>query len=197
MKSILAIVLLLAASGCASPSWQGPTEPAQEKTPAGVEVYLQTLDALVQASPEERAVIYKRVASDYRRTPTTTNRLRFALVLSIPGHPAADPREAARILSDILQEPVGLLPMERSLARVQLQHAEALSRLETQNRQLAATVEELRRQRTRVSSRELEAATNENMRLRAALSEAEAKLEAIRTIERAVLDRDEPVTEPR
>jgi hypothetical protein len=197
MKSSLAIVLLLAAGGCASPSWQGTPDPAPQQTPAGVEVYLQTLDALVQSSPEERAVIYKQVASEYRRTPTTTNRLRFALVLSIPGHPAADPREAARILSDILQEPVGLLPMERSLARVQLQHAEALSLLETQNRQLAATVEELRRQSTRVSSRELEAATSENMRLRAALSEAEAKLEAVRTIERAVLERDEPVTEPR
>jgi TolA-binding protein len=194
-----AIFLLAAGAlgGCSAPPWQSGSPTAPATTPAGLEVYLDTLDALVRASPEQRLAIYDRVASEYRRTPTTTNRLRFALVLSTPGHAAADPEEAARILSHILQDPVGLLPLERSLARVQLQHAEALAQLETQNRRLAATVEELHTQNTRVATRELEAATQENMRLRAALAEAEAKLEAIRTIERAVLERDEPATEPR
>ncbi len=191
---VLAVLLL---GGCAAPSWQTDPAPTPATQPAGLEVYLDTLDALVQASPEQRMVIYDQVASEYRRTPTTTNRLRFALVLSTPGHPAADPEEAARILSEILQDPVGLLPLERALARVQLQHAEALASLETQRRELGATVEELHRQNTRIATRELEAAIEENMRLRAALAEAEAKLEAIRTIERAVLERDDPATEPR
>ena len=197
MRGLIALLAALMLGGCAAPPWQSDPSEAPTATPAGLEVYLDTLDALVRASPEHRMVIYDQVASEYRRTPTTTNRLRFALVLSTPGHPAADPSEAARILSDILQDPVGLLPLERSLARVQLQHAEALALLETQNRELEATVEEVHRRRAQNAARQLEAANQENLRLSAALAEAEAKLEAIRSIERAVLDRDEPATEPR
>ena len=197
MRGLIALLAALMLGGCAAPPWQSDPSEAATATPAGLEVYLDTLDALVRASPEQRMVIYDQVASEYRRTPTTTNRLRFALVLSTPGHPAADPSEAARILSDILQDPVGLLPLERSLARVQLQHAEALALLETQNRELEATVEEVHRRSAQNAARQLEAANQENLRLSAALAEAEAKLEAIRSIERAVLDRDEPATEPR
>ena len=197
MRGLIALLTALMLGGCAAPPWQSDPAEAPAATPAGLEVYLDTLDALVRASPEQRMVIYDQVASEYRRTPTTTNRLRFALVLSTPGHPAADPSEAARILSDILQDPVGLLPLERSLARVQLQHAAARALLETQNRELEATVEDVHRRSTQNAARHLEAANKENLRLSAALAEAEAKLEAIRSIERAVLDRDEPATEPR
>ena len=197
MRGLIALLAALMLGGSDAPPWQSDPSEAPTATPAALEVYLDTLDALVRASPEHRMVIYDQVASEYRRTPTTTNRLRFALVLSTPGHPAADPSEAARILSDILQDPVGLLPLERSLARVQLQHAEALALLETQNRELEATVEEVHRRSTQNAARQLEAANQENLRLSAALAEAEAKLEAIRSIERAVLDRDEPATEPR
>jgi hypothetical protein len=116
--------------------------------------------------------------------------LRLALALSIPGHAAADPLQAQRLLGELLALGNTLLPEERILATIHLQEVEQRLILdaasEQQQRETADELASLNAE----SARQLEAMRQENQRLQDALAEAEEKLEAITSIERSIRARD-------
>ena len=145
--------------------------------------YLATLDRLGQGGAAQQAEIIESTRSAYLMDPSTRKRLQYAFVLSVPGHPASDPAGARALLGEALATPETLLPSERALADLMVRDLDARLALTRENESLrngSATEEE-----TRIAelNRRLQAETSEKERLRRELERAEAKLEAIATLE--------------
>jgi hypothetical protein len=122
-------------------------------------------------------------------SPTTSNRLRYALALATPGHGGSDPVAAQRQLSELLATPETLLPVERLLAIVELQEVDQRLILLEEDKQLREEAPREAKDKLLALNRRLTAESDENARLRKALDEAQAKLEAVTHIERSINDR--------
>lgn len=194
-----AIVLLMAGmlAGCETTrNWlQGRQTHEAEPTILGApesSQYIAELYALVNGDPATQAEIYADAKAASELTPGPTNRLRFALVLAAPGHAGSDPLAAQSIFRELLAQTELLTPTEISLATIHLREVEQRLVLSTEARRQraensrAASTEEaaIRQRMARIEA--------ENRQLRRALSDAEGKLHAITSIERAVR---EPATE--
>ena len=155
---------------------------------------LELMSSLPQGDPARQAELFQQAKDAAELSPTTSNKLRYALALATPGHSGADPVAAQRQLSELLARPETLLPMERMLAIVELKEVE-------QQLILLADTKRLRDEAARDShddrlatiNRRLAAENDENARLRKALDEARAKLEAVTHIERSINDRGSSV----
>ncbi|HUO81792.1 MAG TPA: hypothetical protein VM616_02920 [Gammaproteobacteria bacterium] len=191
MKSALRasmVPALLTLAGCAG--WPSPAGRADGIDPAGVGVYLTELRRLKEADPATQAEIYAQVREAFEDVPTTTHRLTLALMLGQPGHPWSDDQAAQQMLSELLAAPESLLPDEHALAVIQRLDIEQRLRLEAENQRLAALAAEAASRQDTDTERRLRDALAENRRLRAALEEAQAKLEAVTSIERSIRERD-------
>jgi hypothetical protein len=142
---------------------------------------------LIQGTAAEQHELLESLRSAYEQSRAPAAGLHYALALALPGHPAHDPALARRLLQDSLAEPERLAPVERSLALLQLQCTDLELRLTEENQRLN---EELQRDHAKeraaaaaVASKRLQAEIDENAKLRRALDEAKAKLDAIATIE--------------
>lgn len=178
------------AAGCANvDDWSGMKR-RKDTTPVTrtddgelVADYLATLDRLGQAGAAQQAEIIESTRNAYLAEPTTRKRLRYAFVLSVPGHAASDPAGARALLGEALATPETLLPSERAFADVMVRDLDARLALTRENESLrngSATEEE---QRIAELNRRLQAEIAEKDRLRRELERAEAKLEAIATLE--------------
>jgi predicted small lipoprotein YifL len=156
---------------------------------------LELMSSLLQGDPARQAELFQQAKDAAELSPTTSNRLRYALALATPGHSGADPVAAQRQLSELLARPETLLPIERKLATVELKEVE-------QQLVLLADAKRLRDEdaardthgdKLATINRRLAAETDENARLRKALDEARAKLEAVTHIERSINDRGSSV----
>ena len=105
-----------------------------------------------------------------------------------PGHPASNPQEGKRLLETLLATPERMTQQERSLAAVLLHETEARLKLEAENRRLLATLDDRGRSQAN-SDKRVQAQIEENARLRRALAEAQQKLDAIKEIERSIIER--------
>jgi len=149
-------------------------------------VYLNELSQLVSGDPATQAEIYADSESAANLTPGTSSQLRYALVLGTPGHSESNAAEAQGLLRELLSQPDLMTSAEVALATIYLQDIETRIVLDTEARRLraensrAATTEEaaIAQRMARIEA--------DNRRLRAALAEAEAKLEAIMSIERSI-----------
>ena len=163
--------------------------------------YLTMLQQLVQGSPAEQAEVLAGARTGYEASRQGPALLRYALVLAAPAHPGRDAEAAQRLLREALARPELLSVNERALAVVEQQRIDEELRLNVENRRL---VTESQRDRERVRAnassaaltRRLQTEQEETARLRKALDEARAKLDAIATIERNITDRP-PATEGR
>jgi hypothetical protein len=149
---------------------------------------------LVQGSPAEQAEVLAAAKAAYEASRQGPPLLRYALVLATPGHPGRDLDQAQRLLREALARPELLSPTERAIAVVEQQRLDGELRLKAENTRLLAEAQRERdRQRNTTSSatiaRRLQAEQEENARLRKALEEAQAKLDAIANIERSISDR--------
>ena len=197
------VLLLLAAlaGGCAS--LQGQSEPrgssvlppaTELQAAASISATVDLLQRLIQGGPAEQAEALATLRRGYEDNPAGAAELRYALALAAPQHPARDLPLAQRLLRELLATPETLLPLERSLALIELQRVDAELRLNAENERLRA---EAQRERTRergtaanpALSRRLQSEIEENARLRKALDEARAKLDAIATIEQNITER--------
>jgi len=151
--------------------------------------YLELLQRLMQGTPAEQAEIVASAQREYEQTPTPSQQLRCALVLSAPGHPSQDLPRAQRMLRELLAIPETLMPAERAFALLQLQQIDDKLTLVAENRRLQADATRNDRDRLTATSRRLQAETEENARLRKDLDEARAKLDAIANIERSLNER--------
>ena len=86
------------------------------------------------------------------------------------------------MLHSLMLQPASLLPVERDLARIVYDEFSERLDLEQQLRVLQA---ELRQART-LDNRQMQTVLSENRRLRDELADAEAKLEALTSIERTI-----------
>ena len=150
---------------------------------------LTLISELPQGDPARQAEVFQATKDAAELSPTTTNRLRYALALATPGHAGSDPVAAERQLSEILARPETLLPDERMLAIVELKQVEQRLILKSENQRLQDEAAQNTREKLAAANRRLTAEMDENARLRKALEEARAKLEAVTHIERAINDR--------
>jgi hypothetical protein len=163
--------------------------------------YSNTLSQLVQGSPAEQAELIAGARAAYDPARPGPAALRYGLMLAAPNHPAHDAALAQRVLREALSRPELLSSAERALAIVESQRMEAELRAKSEVDRLTAELKRERdRQRNATASantaRRLQAEMDENARLRKALDEAHAKLDAIANIERSISDRP-PATEGR
>jgi hypothetical protein len=151
---------------------------------------LEMMSALPLGDPARQAEIFQSAKDAADLTPTTTNRLRFALALATPGYSGADPVAAQRQLSELLARPETLLPIERLLALVELKEVEQRLILQAENKRIRDDApRDESRDKLAAVTRRLAAESDENVKLRKALDEARAKLEAVTHIERSINDR--------
>ncbi len=147
--------------------------------------YLDTCLKLARGTPAEQAEILATSSNNYHAAPTPSRVLRYAMVLSTPGHSGADPVVAQRLLREVLASPETLLPAERALAFLQLQQVDRQQALQADVRRLQAGAERATNDRITQLTRRLTSESEENARLKKALAEAQAKLDAIANIERS------------
>ncbi|MGC1522659.1 MAG: hypothetical protein WA803_14035 [Steroidobacteraceae bacterium] len=151
---------------------------------------LDMMSSLPQGDPARQAETFQGAKDAAELTPTTSNRLRYALALATPGHGGSDPVAAQRQLSELLARPETLLPVERLLALVELKEVEQRLILQAENNRMRDDAShDDSRDKLAAVNRRLTAESDENVRLRKALDEARAKLDAITHIERSINDR--------
>lgn len=188
-------LLLLALPGCGSASRQAETKApvvvSERPDPdlSSLADDLRLMQLLPEGDPARQAEVFESAKNAATVAPTTSNRMRYALALATPGHPGADPVAAQRQLSELLATPETLLPAERLLAIVELKEVDQRLVLLSENKQLRDEAPRETRDKVQVMNRRLAAESDENVRLRRALEEAQAKLEAVTHIERSINDR--------
>jgi len=187
--TLLAIVALTA--GCAqTKDWLSGrrTADAQPVVLGAPETneYINEIYELVSGDPATQAEIYADAQAAAQLTPDPSTKLRLALVLGTPGHSGSDASGAEQILRELLSQQELMSPGEISLATISLRQVEdrimlgaETNRLRSENTRAATTEEAAVAQR-------LATVEADNRRLRESLAEAEAKLEAITSIERAI-----------
>ena len=150
-----------------------------------------------RGTPAEQAEVLATTHNDYAAAPTPSRVLRYAMVLSTPGHAGSDPVVAQRLLREVLASPETLLPAERSLASLQLQQVERQQSLQADVRRLQQAAERNANEKIAQLTRNLKAEGDEVNRLKKALAEAQAKLDAIANIEGSSNNRRTPTPEGR
>src|ERR1700721_790041 len=151
---------------------------------------LEMMSSLPQGDPARQAELFQAAKDAADLTPTTSNRLRYAPAPAPPGYSGSDPVAAQRQLSELLARPETLLPIERLLALVELKEVEQRLILQAANNRLRDDAQhDDSRDKLLALNRRLAAESDENARLRKALDEARAKLEAVTHIERSINDR--------
>ncbi len=189
-RLIALLVALSLLAGCKSvDDWSG-LKRRKDTTPVAltddgqiVADYLSTLDRLGRGGAAEQAEILESTRSAYLADPSTRKRLRYAFVLSVPGHAASDPAGARALLGEALATPETMLPSERALADLMVRDLDARLALSHENATLRNGSDLQEDNRIADLNRRLQTETAEKDRLRRELERAEAKLEAIATLE--------------
>jgi hypothetical protein len=180
--------------GCGALGTPKPAAPAVQEGPrpdlGPVAPLLEMMSDLPQGDPARQAEVFQQAKDAAELQPTTSNKLRYALALATPGCSGADPVAAQRQLAELLARPETLLPVERLLASVQLKEVEQRLILQAENARIRDAVPNDSHDKLQAANRRLAAESDENAKLRKALDEARAKLEAVTHIEqRSVTDR--------
>ena len=162
-----------------------------------IAAYLDTCLKVARGAPAEQAEVLANVSNDYSVAPTPSRVLRYSMVLSTPGHAGYDPVVAQRLLREVLASPETLLPAERALAFLQLQQVERHESLQADVRRLQSGAERNVNERISQLTRRLTTESEENNRLKKALADAQAKLDAIANIEGSSNNRRTPTPEGR
>ena len=177
---------------CASTSLKTPPPPPPSGPPPETVVVtplLEIMSALPQGDPAQQAETFQSLKTAAETSPTPGNRLKLALALATPDCAFSDPVAAQRQLAELLARPETMLPVERLLATVELKEVEQRLILQAENQRLRDEAPPDDREKLQAANRRLSAEGDENARLRKALDEARAKLEAITHIERSITDR--------
>jgi len=177
--------------GGSQQSQNTPPAPPERPQPdvSSIVPILEMMRTLPAGDPARQAEIFQSTKDAATLSPTTSNKLKYALALATPGHSGSDPVAAQRQLSELLATPETLLPVERLLATVELQDVDQRLILQEENKQLREDAPRESRDKLLAINRRLSAESDENARLRKALDEAQAKLDAVTHIERSINDR--------
>lgn len=191
----LAVCMASMLAGCGGgslmPTRDRPTPPpaVPSANAEAARQYLDSLAELLDAAPARQAELLESARAGAESSPTTLHRLKYALMIAVPGHGGSDPVAARRQLSELLARPELLLPAERALASLLLREADERLVLIAENRRLQQEAATRDRDRATTVSRRLQAEIDENARLRRALEEAQKKLDAVTQLERSIVER--------
>jgi hypothetical protein len=162
----------------------------------GLSVYLAMIEQLVDGDTLTQAAAFNDAEDDAAIAPTTGNRLRYALALSIPDHPGSDLEAGATRLRDLLAS--DLLPAERMLATMQLHNTEELMILEQSRGELEQRYDEAVAANDAETAAEVRRLLDENADLKIdnealvkELRDATEMLDAITSIEESISERDD------
>jgi hypothetical protein len=186
------VLLALGLCGCSlmsQPKAAASLPAANLPDATAVAPLLELMSALPQGDPARQAELFQSVKDAAELTPTTSNRLKYALALATPGYSGSNPVAAQRQLAELLARPETLLPIERLLAAVELKEVEQTLVLQAENKRMRADAPPDDRDKLQTINRRLAAESDENARLRKALDEARAKLDAVTHVERSINDR--------
>src|ERR1700736_585825 len=111
-----------------------PERPQPDVSP--ITPVLEMMRTLPAGDPARQAELFQAAKDAAALSPTTSNKLKYALALATPAHAGSDPVAARRQLSELLATPETLLPVERLLATVQLQEGDQRLILQEENKQL-------------------------------------------------------------
>ena len=150
------------------------------------EYYLDDLYKLTAGDPATQAEIFADAESGFQLTPGLQTNLRFALVLATAGHPGTNPERAQTILQELLTQAPLMTPAELSLATINLKSVEQKIALTSEAQRMRASNSQAARTESASTNQRLASVEAENRRLRQELDDAEAKLEAISSIERSI-----------
>jgi len=193
-----ALAAVLALAGCSIVPQRPAPPPPPADTPSNdrdlaaavlMANTFQTMLRLTQAAPAEQAEIVSAARDAYQDSPRGETQLRYALLLATPGHPARDVKTAQMLLRELAAQPEELVPIERAVVLVELAQLDRESDLQADNQELQSSALRTDEERSAADQRRLQAETEENVRLRRELETAQAKLDAIATIERNLTER--------
>ncbi len=204
MRTAVVLLGLAALAGCESFSGIGggerdrveapPTIDRRETQAQAMVFFLELVQRMVLASAAEQAEIFANIKRDYDTTGTPAARLRYALVLATPNHPSSDPANAQKLLRQVVAAPEALTPVESAIAFLELAQLDKQLALAAETQRLQTVGDRADRDRIAALQRRINAEVEENARLRKALEDARAKLEAIADIERRSTQRTPPNT---
>ena len=164
-----------------------PPEPTESARPpqeaAAILPLLELMASLPQGDPARQAELFQSAKDAAEISPTTSNRLKYALAQATPGYDGSDPVAAQRHLSELLARPETLLPVERLLATVALKDVEQTLVLQAENKRMRDDTPHESHDKLQAINHRLAAEQDENAKLRKQLDEARAKLEAVTHIE--------------
>ncbi len=155
-----------------------------------IDEYVNELGQIASGDPAAQAEIIADASAAATLTPSATTKLRYGLVLAIPGHPESNPTEAQKLLREVLAEKLLLTPAEVALATIHLNSVERQIVAETETRNLRLSTSRAAESQEQATYQRLSTVEAENRRLRRDLAEAEQKLEAITSIERSISDQE-------
>jgi hypothetical protein len=182
-------LLTLALSGCTLIEKLRQPPPPPPPPPSSARMDPDHVSRLPTGAPARQAAELAQAQRAASAAPTATNRLRYALLLATPGHAGSDPVAAQRQLSEILASPDTLTAEERMLATVELDQVERQLALLATNRDLQDRTAAQALATVADAHRRLVALQAENARLRKALADAQAKIDAVTHIERTIGER--------
>jgi hypothetical protein len=171
------------------PAEQAPVIDRTSASASLIAGYLESMQRLVLSAPAEQAEMAAAAQREYDLAPTPSHQLRLALLLATPGHGATDLPRAQRLLRELMAAPAALLPVERALAFLEQQKVDGQLALEAENKRLQTSVVRNDKDRNAAAAKRLQTEIDENVRLRKELDEAQAKLDAISDIEKAISER--------
>lgn len=151
--------------------------------------YLSALATLSAATASEQAEIVAGARAAAGPGATIAVRLKYALILGLPGHTGSDPVAARRALLELLAVPEQLLPQERALVSITLANLNAVTAREAETQRQRDRSGRLDREKVSALNRRIQALTEENEQIRKDLADARAKLDAIANLERNMSDR--------
>lgn len=151
--------------------------------------YLNALAALNAAPASEQAEIVAAAKAAALVDSTIAVRLKYAMILSLPGHSGSDPVAGRKMLLELLAVPEQLLPQERALVSIMLANLNAVTAREVETQRQRDRSGRLDRERIAALNRRIQVLTEENEQARKDLADARAKLDAIANLERNMSDR--------
>ena len=202
---LLLCVGMVCLSGCAAlkpvadtarpaPAQAAPDLPALQA--AALAASTLALHRFSGATPDEQLALLAAARQAADQAPSPASRLRYALLLALPGQSGADPVQARQILQSLLEQPDTLSPTEHAQAFLELRRIDRELALAADVTRLRESAELIDSEALAALNRRLLAETDENQRLRRALDDAQAKLAAIALIERQTRDRDADAPDP-
>jgi len=177
------------------PAAAAPHSPAVPKA-TELTLYFETLEKMAPGDPSRQAAELASALGAAQQSPTSTNRLRYAIALGAAGHADSNPVEAKRLITELLAGQHDLKPSEVSLANAYLREFDARVALYAD---IARQREELERRLQSAGAdddRRYASMAAENAKLKKALAEAERKLEAVAEMERTLIEQNGTTAPP-